>query len=161
MIGDQPDAVAGTAAMTISLARADGSTVEIWRLSRYLLVAISSEHRGGCAGRFSVMAPRRPPQFFAPLAWVWRPIRLGVAPRRFGIDIIYKINKIIINEMGCARDPHMISLRHPPIERSDPCNTSSANSACVTPTSPTASASRRCASIPASTATPTTGISRI
>jgi hypothetical protein len=45
-----------TAAMTISLARADGSTVEIWRLSRYLLVAISSEHRGGCAGGFSVMA---------------------------------------------------------------------------------------------------------
>ena len=47
------------------------------------------------------------------------------------------------------------------IETIGPCRISSANSACATLTSPTVSASRRCANILRSTASPTIGISPI
>ena len=57
--------------------------------------------------------------------------------------------------------PTMQANASPKPEIAPPCRTCSARFACATSRSPIASAFRRCASIPASTASPTTGISPI
>ena len=84
-------------------------------------------------------------------------------PRAIRLDRAASLSMVPPRRPPPAKPRSQTNSRTPSlsIETIDPCRICSANFACATSTSPTASAFRRCANILPSTATPTIGISRI